>query len=243
MNDTLSLLNRHRSIRHYTDDPLLEGDVRAAVAAGQRASTSSAIEAYCCIRIRSAETRQRLVTLTGGQTKVADAAGFFVICGDTRRHRLAAERAGRPYDSRLEAFLLAVIDATLFAQNMALAFESLGYGFCYVGGLRNRLPEASEALDLPRGVYPLFGICVGRPAETPIERPRFALDDVLHEERYPDDAQVLRTLDAHDEAVAIYYEKRGNEMPRWTERMIEKFETPIRTHLSSYYRGQGADLT
>ena len=113
MNDTLSLLNRHRSIRHYTDDPLLEEDVRAAVAAGQRASTSSAIEAYCCIRIRSAETLQRLVTLTGGQTKVADAAGFFVICGDTRRHRLAAERAGRPYDSRLEAFLLAVIDATL----------------------------------------------------------------------------------------------------------------------------------
>ncbi len=243
MNDTLTTLTHHRSIRQYTDDPLLDEDVRTAVAAGQRASTSSAIEAYCCIRIRSADTRQRLVTLTGNQAKVADAPGFFVICGDTRRLRLAAERAGRTHESRLEGFLLAVIDATLFAQNMALAFESLGYGFCYIGGLRNRLPEASAVLEVPHGVYPLFGMCVGRPAEQPIERPRFALDDVLFEERYPDDTQIFRALDAHDDAVASYYERRGDQAPPWTERMVDKFESPDRTHLGHYYRGQGADLS
>ena len=104
--------------------------VRAAVEAGQAASTSSAVQSYCLIQVADAGAREKLIELTGGQEKVAACGGFFVVCGDTRRHRLLTERAGKPYDARLEAFLLAVIDATLFEQNLVLAFESLGYGIC-----------------------------------------------------------------------------------------------------------------
>ena len=125
-NIVLDTLLAHRSIRRFSTEPVVEEDLRQAVAAGQQAATSSNIQGYCAIRIRDAKRLKRLVKLTGGQKKVAECGAFLVICGDTRRHRLLARRSGRPHVSNLEAFMLALIDASLFAQNMVVALESLG---------------------------------------------------------------------------------------------------------------------
>ena len=152
MNDTISLMMRHRSIRRYMPEPVPDHHVRQAVEAGQAASTSSAVQAYSLIQVTDPDHRQRLAELTGPQEKVARSGAFFIVCGDARRHRLFAERAGERYAARLEGFLLAVIDATLFAQNLVLAFESLGYGVCYIGGLRNQLPEVDRLLAVPEGI-------------------------------------------------------------------------------------------
>ncbi|MCP3903492.1 MAG: hypothetical protein GY715_07625, partial [Planctomycetes bacterium] len=51
MHPTLDLMLDHRSIRRYTADPVPDADIRRAVEAGQAASTSSAVQAYCLIRI------------------------------------------------------------------------------------------------------------------------------------------------------------------------------------------------
>ena len=107
MNPVIEALRAHRSIRRYTDETVPDDDLREAVRAGQAASTSSAVQSYCAIRVRDPESRRALIELTGGQAKVAEAGAFLVVCGDTRRHRLVSARAGEAYDARLEAFLLA----------------------------------------------------------------------------------------------------------------------------------------
>lgn len=244
MNDTIELMHRHRSVRRYTDEPVRAEHIRAAVAAGQSASTSSAVQSYCMIRVTDAGHRERLVELTGGQQKIAGCGAFFVICGDTRRHRLLAEHAGVPYDARLEAFLLAVVDATLFAQNVVLAFESLGYGICYIGGLRNQLEDVDRLLGLPAGVYPVYGLCVGIPDEQPSARPRLPLEAVYFEGRYPDDDAMRHLVDAYDEDYLAYLQNRGpGRAPRrWSESMVGMFSEPRRAELGPYYRGKGADL-
>ena len=244
MNDTIRQMLQHRSIRRFKPDPVPDADIRAAVEAGQAASTSSAVQSYAIIRIRDEAHRARLVELTGPQEKVARCGAFFVVCGDARRHRLVVERAGGSYDTRLEAFLLAVIDATLFAQNLVLAFESMGYGICYIGGLRNDLPSVDALLGLPDGVYPLYGLCVGVPDETPGPRPRLPLDAVLFEDRYPDDDVMLAHLDAYDATYRSYLEERGAAAPHrgWTEIMADKFARPVRESVGPYYRQAGADL-
>lgn len=243
MNETMRTLMAHRSIRRYTGEPVADEDIRAAVRAGQMASTSSAVQAYCVIRVRDAAKRRAIAEISGPQEKVATAPEFFVICGDARRHRLACERAGRPYEQRLEGFLIAVIDATLFAQNMAVALESMGYGLCYIGGIRNDLPRVGEVLGLPAGVYPLFGLCVGRPAESPSERPRLPEGGVLFEDAYPDDDELLRQLDEYDAAYRRYLEERGARPKGWSEAMVEKLEHASRVTVGLFYRGQGADLS
>ncbi|MCH2132715.1 MAG: oxygen-insensitive NADPH nitroreductase [Phycisphaerales bacterium] len=242
MNDTIDLMMRHRSIRQFTDEPVSEDHVQQAVAAGQMASTSAAIQSYCVIRVQDMERRKTLVGLTGDQTKVARCGAFFVICGDVRRHRLIGQRDGMPYDTQCEAFLLAVVDATLFAQNMVLAFESMGYGICYIGGLRNNLADVSALLSMPEGLYPLFGLCVGRPAQDPMIRPRLPQQSVLFDDAYPDDDAMLAEIEAYDATMLDYFRQRGAGDRTWSVETASKFQQPRRVDIGPYYRRQGANL-
>ncbi|MEO0511408.1 MAG: NADPH-dependent oxidoreductase [Planctomycetota bacterium] len=243
MNDTIALLKNHRTIRRFTDEPVPDGNIREAVAAGQMASTSSAVQAYSILRVRDDIKRRKIAELCGPQDKVAECPAFFVVCADSRRHRLAAERDGFDYDQRLEAFLVGVIDASLFAEKMAIALESMGYGICYIGGLRNCLSDVDAVLGTPEGVYPLFGLCVGRPDEEPSRRPRLPVDAVLMEETYDSDDRVLAKLDEYDATYRAYLADRGAPSEDgWSQRMAQKYPTPSRPDLAAFYAGKGADL-
>lgn len=241
-NATLQVMAQHRSIRHYTEEPIDEAEVRAAFAAAQQAATSANVQAYSVIRIRDEAKRRALVGLTGGQEKVAQAAAFFVICADQRRHQLLCRQAGAAYNVRFEAFLVAIIDATLFAQNFVLALESLGWGTCYIGGLRNDLPAVDRLLSIPAGVFPLYGLCVGRPADAPAVKPRLGVDAVLFDDAYPDDADVLAGVGAYDDVCRAYTRAhRGGERD-WSGEMAKKFIEPVRPAVAEYYRSKGARL-
>lgn len=242
MNETLATIQAHRSIRTFADESLDDEVVRRAVAAAQMAATSSNIQGYSCLRVQDAAAREALVELTGGQPQVAEAGAFFVLCGDQRRHRLLAERAGRAYEPNLETFLLCVIDVSLFAQNFVLAFESMGYGICYIGGLRNRLAEVDALLELPGDVLPLYGLCVGRPAEDPGQRPRLPIEAVLFDERYPTDETMSGYVADYDRAMSAYYDERGKPGHDWSGGISRKFAVPRREHLAGYYAGKGARL-
>jgi nitroreductase len=238
--EILALLRRHKTIRRFRAAPLPDGLVHAAVAAAQHASSSSNVQAYSLLRIRAAATRARLAELTGGQPQVAEAGAFFVVSADQRRHALVAEAEGRPYEPNLETFLVGAIDAALFAQNLALAFEAHGLGICCIGGLRNRLPEVDALLALPEHVLPLFGLCVGVPDEAPALRPRLPLDAVLLEERYPDDAAMRAAMDRYDAAMREYYLARTGKPHTWRGGVTRKFERPVREHLHHFYASKGA---
>ncbi len=241
-NDTISLIRRHRSIRRFAADPLPAAHIREAVEAGQAASTSSAVQAYGLLRVTDQAERETLAELCGGQRHITTCGAFFVVCADTRRHRLLCERAGQSYDARFEAFLKAIIDASLFAQNLVLAFESLGYGICYIGGLRSNLAQVDALLEIPHGVYPLYGLCVGVPDEDPSHRPRLSVESVLFEGRYPDDDTVLACVDEYDERYRAWLEQRGAPVRDWSAIMAGKFAEPARVHVGPYYMGKGAEL-
>ncbi len=234
----------HRSIRRFEPRPVPDEDIRRAFEAGQMASTSSNVQAYCAIRVTDSHIRQGIAELAGPQQKIVECGAFFVICADVRRHRLLAERVNQPYDAKLEAFLIAVIDAALFAQNTCIAFESMGYGICYIGGLRNDTERLDELLELPEGVYPLFGLCVGVPDESPSKRPRLPVESVLFEERYPSDEAVLDQLATYDAGYVEYLRDRGVENPvAWSMQRANAYTEPKRTHLGPYYTRKGADLS
>jgi nitroreductase len=241
-NPTIQLMRQHRSIRQYTDDPVPDEDITEAVAVAQCASTSSNVQAYCIIRVRETVKLARLVELTGGQGKVARAGAFFLICADSRRHRLLVERTGGEYRGGLEEFLVGVIDASLFAQNLALAFESQGYGICYIGSVRNVLKEVDDLLDLPRGVYALFGMCVGVPDQDPPVRPRLPLEAVLMDEQYCPDETMLAAIDRYDEEMRDYFRGRSGEDRDWSSPISSRFIRPERRDLAEYYHGKGVDL-
>lgn len=236
----LRVMERHRSVRAYAPAPLEDAVIERAVAAAQCAATSSWIQAYHLVQVTDPATRAEVAALAGGQAQIEEAGAFFVVCGDARRHRLIAEREGAPHVPCAEAFLLATVDATLFAQNLCLAFESMGLGTCYIGGIRNDLPALDRALELPLGLYPLFGLCAGEPAADPGTRPRLPPAAVWSKDRYPEDSDVMRHIADHDRVAAAYYEQRGAPGRDWSGGTWRKFRRDPRPDVGPYYESKGA---
>ncbi|MDA1266343.1 MAG: nitroreductase family protein [Planctomycetota bacterium] len=242
MNPTLEQMAAHRSVRRFLPTPVTDAQIEAAVRAARMASTSSWVQAYHLLQVTAPGRRQELAALCGGQAQVHEAGAFFVISGEVRRHQHIAAEHGASHAGNLETFLTVVIDAALFAQNLALAFESQGLGICMIGGLRNQLPEVDALLDLPHGLWPLFGMCVGHAAEVPDQRPRLAVEALWSKDSYPDDATLSAQIAEHDAEASQHYAARGLAGRNWSGGVVRKFAKPTREHLFGYYTAKGARI-
>ncbi len=134
-NPTLDLIHRHTSVRRYKPDPLPASVIETIVAAGQRASTSSNLQAYSVVAVTDSTTREKLAKLCGDQKHIQVAPVFLVFCADLARLERACQLRGYAQVAEyVENFLVAVVDTAIAAQTAALAAESLGLGICYIGG-------------------------------------------------------------------------------------------------------------
>lgn len=86
MTPTIELICGHRSIRHFTDEPISDAQCEAIINSARATSSSSFLQCSSIIRITDKALREELVTLTGGQKHVAQAAEFWVFCADFNRH-------------------------------------------------------------------------------------------------------------------------------------------------------------
>jgi len=236
MTPTIDLLCSHRSIRAFTDQAISAEQREAIIAAAQSASTSSFLQCSSIIRITDPALRQQLVTLTGGQQWVADAAEFWVFCADFNRHLQICPDAQL---GRAEQLLLGCVDTALMAQNAMVAAESLGLGGVFIGGIRNNIAQVTELLGLPKFVLPLFGFCIGYPSAVPDIKPRLPQAMLVHEIQYqPVDPQVLADYDSR---TAIYYEQRDSNQrsETWSELIQRLIVKETRPFMLDYLHQQG----
>ncbi|MDN0076201.1 oxygen-insensitive NADPH nitroreductase [Crenobacter sp. SG2303] len=244
MNPVIQLLKSHRSIRKFTDQPISDELINEIVACGQAAATSSNIQATTVIRVRDPEQREKIATLAGGQAYVASAGAFLVYCADLHRPQLACEIQGGQFSEGMtEHFIIATVDAALAAQNSVIAAESLGLGICYIGGIRNHPQEISELLGLPKHVYPIFGLCLGYPAQDPEIKPRLPLSVVLKEERYQSQDD-LEGITAYDEQMRAYYRSRtgGTKDSCWSVEMKALVGKESRPHMRGFLAQRGFSM-
>lgn len=121
----------------------------------------------------------------------------------------------------------------------------MGLGICYIGGLRNNLPEVCKLLKVPKRVIPLFGLAVGYPAQQPDKKPRLPFEHVYHEETYEQDrAKFEEQLKQYNDTVSAYYEKRTNGKRRdtWTGQMANMLSNPVRMYMKEFIEGKGFNL-
>ncbi|MDG0808710.1 oxygen-insensitive NADPH nitroreductase [Cohnella rhizosphaerae] len=244
MNEMVAQLMQHRSVRSFDPSPVPEADLREIVAAGQMASTSSNVQAYSVIAVTDPALKRELSVLTGNQAYVESCPVFLVWCADLNRLSGAAEAHLEPgadaYADSAESFIVATVDAALAAQNAAIAAESMGYGICYIGGIRNRIEEVSNLLGIPGLAYPVFGMCVGLPDQPSGQRPRLPVEAVLHRNRY--DAEKGRgPVAEYDETMTRYLRMRtdGRKSTPWTRIMAEWLTRPNRLHMLEYLKKRG----
>lgn len=245
MNTIIETMLNHRSIRKFEDRPLTGEQIRTIVECAQSASTSSFIQAYSIIGVKDPQKKAKLAELAGNQSYVENNGHFFIFCADLHKFDVISELEGKDLSQSLEStekFMVAIIDAALASQNAALAAESMGLGICYIGGLRNRLPEVCELLQTPARVIPLFGIAAGYPAQNPDKKPRLPISHIYHEDVYQNDkTEYISGLKEYNQVISAYYNERtgGKRADTWTGQMANMLEKPVRMYMKDFAEAKG----
>lgn len=236
MTPTIDLLCAHSSVRSFTGQAVSSEQRMAIIGAAQAASTSSFLQCSSIIRITDPALRETLVQYTGGQQYVATAAEFWVFCADFNRNQQINPEAEL---GLAEQLLLGCVDTALMAQNAMVAAESLGLGGVFIGGIRNNIEGVVKLLDLPKFVMPLFGLCIGYPAQVNAFKPRMPQSMLVHENSYqPLDNQQLAQYDADLEA---YYMSRDSNARRdnWSDLIVRTLKKEQRPFMLEALHKQG----
>ena len=233
---------RHRSIRKFfTDAPVGDDLLHQLIMAGQAAASSSFLQGVTIMRVTDREKRAAFKDITGGQAYVEAAPEFLVFCADlSRPMRCCTAHGGTPAEGLTEHFIIATVDAALYAQNVAVAAESAGLGICYIGAIRNDAARSAELLDLPQQVYPVFGMCIGWPDQDPEVKPRLPVSVMLKENSYSIDGEA-EAIAAYDEEMRTYYATRSAniKIQGWSEQMAGLLGKESRLHMRPFLEGKG----
>jgi nitroreductase len=248
--DVLGTLLSHRSVRAYRPDPLPSGTLELLIAAAQSAASSANLQAFSVVAVQEPARKARLAALCRDQKHIHEAPLFLVWLADLSRLKRVSESVGSDAKALdfLECFLLAVIDATLAAQNAVVAAESLGLGTVYIGALRNQPELVSAELALPPHVLPVFGLVVGYPdpARPAAVKPRLPVEAVLHREQYSV-ATEPALLTTYDGALAAFQATQGLPPIGWTQTAAKRVSSGdalgSRVHLANAVAKLGLKLT
>jgi FMN reductase (NADPH) len=197
-----SMMNR-KSIRKYTDEMPSDEVIHTVVCAGQQAPFASQL---CSVLL----SRKKGVPF--------GAPLLFTICVDLHRMELIMRKRGwQTVTNDLSMLFFGIQDATLMAENMVNAAESLGMGSCFLGAAPYNADKIARKYKLPARVFPLVQLVMGYPAENPPTRPRYPLSFTLFEDEYPklsDDEvdQAMKQMD--DGYLAQNYYRKGKIMIR-----------------------------
>ncbi len=241
MNKVIELIKGHKSIRKFTNQQVSQAFITEIVKSAQSASTSSFLQAYSIVGVKSQETKNQLAFLSGEQPYVSQAPFFLVFCADLYRLETACKENGYEMPrTNTELFLIATVDAALAGQNAMLCAESLGLGGVFIGGIRNNPDKVAGLLKLPKGVYPVFGMCVGYPDQSPELKQRLPVELIYHEEYY-DINKDISLMETYDQTIKDYYitRTRGKINTTWSESVSKRISTELRPHMKRFLEAQG----
>jgi nitroreductase len=244
--DLLGPFYMHRSVRNYSSQPVEEDLVASLIGAAQSAATSSNLQMWSVISVQDPSRREQLAELCAGYEYVRKSPWFFAWLADHHRLRHAASEVGKEAAglSYTEFLIMAVIDAALAAERFVCAAESLGLGICYIGALRDHPDQVKDLLGLPEGVFGVFGMCLGWPAEplTAHIKPRLNPEAIWFREQYDPNPHV----EAYNGRMREFYESenmKGNVT--WSmrsARRVGRHQLTGREVLKSWLASQGMGL-
>lgn len=197
--NAIEVMLQHRSIRKFTSEKVSTELLEEIVNCGLRASNTGNMQLYSVIATQEEPLRTELCNLHFGQCSSAPL--FLTVCTDVNRyhHYCRVNSCDEPYSNFLW-FVSALVDASLFAQNLCLAAEAKGLGFCHLGTVNYNTEKIAELLQCPKGVVPVIALAMGHPAEEGRMSERLGCDAVLHNEVYhnPTDEEIAKTHAVRD---------------------------------------------
>lgn len=174
MDELMSLMQRRRSIRKFTSEPISKEDLEAVVQAGLLAPSGRSLCPVEFIAVQDRILLDKLAHARVGAAKMLEgAAAAIVVIADKDKS-----------DTIIE-------DSSIAMMNMLLMATELGLGSCWIQG-RMREAENKEqtteayvrdVLGFPENYQLEAMVALGHPAQ---ERPAYDLKDLHYEKVHPD---------------------------------------------------------
>lgn len=211
MNNTLELLNQHRSQRDFTTQPVSAETVSQLITTAQHASSSIFLQAYSFISVTDPALRQQIAAITT-MPFVQQNGHLLIVIADHHRNATLARQQGLTPEllGGADRFLASVEDATLASQNLITAAESLGLGAVVLGSVLNDAAKLIELLHLPKLTMPVFGLLVGYPKGQNELKPRLPEAAVHFTNGYQEPTAYTAALADYQQTLQQYYQARSH---------------------------------
>ncbi len=184
--NNLEFFTNRASVRAFDPDRHVSEELldKLLYAASHAPSTGN-MQLYTVIVTRDPERKAHLAHRHLDQPAARNCDVMLTVCADVHRFDLWCKaRKALSGLNNPGGRMSAIEDASIFAQQFITAAEMNGLGCCYLGSAAYDMAGFTEALRLPKGVIPLFGIAVGWPSAVGTPSDRLPLDAIVSREVY-----------------------------------------------------------
>jgi nitroreductase/FMN reductase [NAD(P)H] len=243
------------SVRKFRPDTVPYQILRRLCALALCAPTKSDLQQRDIIIIDAPSLKSQIAAMLAdgplGQKWLANVPNLLLFCGNNRRQRRIHALRDRPFaNDHLDAFFNAAVDAGIALSAFVIAAEAEGLGVCPVSAVRKHAAALSELLKLPDHVFPVAGLAVGYPAETPQISMRLPLSVTVHRNRFGEDGldDAIEAYDRRRAAAQPYAAQRYDrefglaESYGWSEDKARQYARPERADFGAYVRRIGFRL-
>jgi|GEM_PF-141148 len=166
--DVLTAIHERRSVRHYTDDPVLPAQLDTLVRAGMAAPTAGNAQPWAFVVVTEQARLLGLAEALPYGKMLAKAGAAIVVCGVPAK--------ALPGDSAP----LWMLDCALAAENILLAAQGIGLGAVWVGVYphEDRMSGVRTICGIPPEVQPVCVISLGVPAGVEQAKDKYAAENV-----------------------------------------------------------------
>ena len=168
--DVLSAIQGRRSIRQYSSQPIEDIKLNKVLEAARLSPSASNRQSWKFVIVKDNETRAKLAEAAGGQLFVGQAPVILVACGTD------------PDSIMMCGQHRYTVDLSIATAYMILEAYEQGLGTCWLGSFDEK--RVKEILGIPEGIRVVAMTPLGYPTDSPAERPRKNLDEIVCYERY-----------------------------------------------------------
>jgi nitroreductase len=173
--DVAEAIGRRRSIRKYSGEPLDRETLITLLEAARLAPSGNNTQPWRFLVVDDPAMRGNLARVCHDQQWMATAPVHIVVCADLGARVDVMERFDE--DTPGMDAKRVIRDTAIAIDHLMLQAVELGLGTCWIGWYVQE--EIRPLLGIPEHVFVLGVIVVGRPAESPKQRPRRPLAELV----------------------------------------------------------------
>ncbi|MCE5209422.1 MAG: nitroreductase family protein [Chloroflexi bacterium] len=163
----LECINKRRSIRKYTEEPVEYADILMLIESGIMAPSGSNIQPWKFIVVDDPQILKMIISFSPGVN--GNPPCLLVLCSD---QELANKKGGK-----LGSEYLALMDICMAAENIMLAATDNGLGTCAVKSFESSIVQ--RILNLPEHIHPELMISIGHSSKDVAAPRRRPLEEVV----------------------------------------------------------------